>query len=52
MAIFHELDDDLQKASSLAHEALKRDSLELINSYKDEIDTRILNQKELIKQVR
>ena len=52
MAIFHELDDDLQKASSLANEALKRDTLELIRSYKEEIDTRILNQKELIKQVR
>lgn len=52
MAIFHELDDDLQRASVLADEALKRDTLELIRSYKEEIDTRIMNQKELFKQVR
>lgn len=52
MAIFHELDDDLQRASALADEALKRDTLELIRSYKEEIDTRIMNQKELFKQVR
>lgn len=52
MAIYHELDDDLQRASFLANEALNRDTLELIRSYKEEMDTRILNQKELIKQVR
>ena len=52
MAIFHELEDHLALSSNLANEALERDSLELIRSYKEEIDTRILNQKELLKQVR
>ncbi len=52
MAIFHELDDQLDSASRLVDEALKRDTLELIRNYKEEIDTRILNQKELLEQVR
>ncbi len=52
MAIFHELDDQLDSACYLVNEALKRDTLDLIRTYKEEIDTRILNQRELIKQVR
>ena len=52
MAIFHELDDQLDSAGYLVNEALKRDTLDLIRTYKEEIDTRILNQRELIKQVR
>lgn len=52
MAIFHELEDQLSLASNLVNEALERDTLELIISYKEEIDTRILNQKELQMQVR
>ena len=52
MAVFHELEDQLGFASKLVNEALERDTLELIINYKEEIDTRILNQKELLKQVR
>ena len=52
MAIFHELEDQLDLASRLVDEALQKDTLELIRSYKEEIDTRLLNQKELYKQVR
>ena len=52
MAIFNELDDQLDSAGYLINEALKRDTLELIRNYKEEIDTRILNQKELFEQVR
>lgn len=52
MAIFKELDDQLDSAGYLVNEALKRDTLELIRNYKEEIDTRILNQKELFEQVR
>ncbi|MDX2431590.1 MAG: DUF6340 family protein [Bacteroides sp.] len=52
MAIFNELDDKLDSAAYLVNEALKRDTLELIRNYKEEIDTRILNQKELFEQVR
>jgi len=52
MAIFHELEDHLDSANLLVNEALKRDTLELIRAYKEEIDTRILNRKELYKQVR
>jgi len=52
MAIFHELDDQLDSAGLLVNEALKRDTLDLIRIYKEEIDTRILNQGELLKQVR
>lgn len=52
MAIYHELEDQLQEASRFANEAYKRDTLELIRSYKEEIDTRLMNQEELYKQVR
>ncbi len=52
MAVSHELEDQLDSASRLANEALQKDTLDLIRSYKEEIDTRLLNQKELIKQVR
>lgn len=52
MAIFHELEDQLQEASRLANEAFRKDTIELIRSYKEEIDTRLMNQKELNKQVR
>jgi len=52
MAVSHELEDQLDLASILVDEALQRDTIELIRSYKQEIDTRLLNQKELYKQVR
>lgn len=52
MAVSHELDDQLDLASRLVDEALQKDTLDLIRSYKEEIDTRLLNQKELYKQVR
>ncbi len=52
MAVFYELEDQLDSASRLVDEALKLDTLDLIRSYKEEIDTRILNRGELFKQVR
>jgi len=52
MAIFNELEDKLDTASLLVDKALQYDSLEMISSYKEEIDTRILNRRELYKQVR
>lgn len=51
MAVFHELEDDLDSASLLINNALNYDTLEVLRMYKDELDTRILNREEVLKQV-
>ena len=52
MAIYHELEDNLDSASILVNMALELDTLETIRVYKEELDTRVLNKQELIEQVR
>ena len=52
MAVYHELEDQLDQANELIEEALSLDTLEMISSYKEEMETRVLNQRELYKQVR
>ncbi len=52
MAVYHELEDHLDQANALIEEALRHDTIEMISSYKEEIETRIMNRRELYKQVR
>ena len=52
MAIFHELEDNLDSANLLVTSALEYDTLEAVKAYKEELDMRILNRNELYKQVR
>ncbi len=52
MAIYYELEDNLDSASLMINMALKYDSLEAIKFYKEELDIRILNRNEIIKQIR
>jgi hypothetical protein len=51
MAIFYELEDKLDSASLMVNMALIYDSLELVQSYKEELDIRVINQKEVLDQV-
>lgn len=52
MAVYHELEDHLDQANELLEKALSLDSLDMIVSYEDEMETRQLNKRELYKQVR
>ena len=52
MAVYHELDDDLDTANLMLNRSLAHDSLEVVEGYLEELETRILNRKEVIKQVR
>ena len=52
MALYYELEDNLDSASLLINMALENDTLEMIRLYKEELDTRILNRNELLNQVR
>lgn len=52
MAVYFELEDNLDSARSLVDMAVRYDSLELIMDYAEELDTRIENKKELYKQVK
>ncbi len=52
MAIFYELEDDLDSASVLVERALAYDTLEVIKNYREELDIRLMNRREVLKQVR
>jgi len=52
MAVYFELEDNLDSAKALADMAIRYDSLELVMDYADELELRIENKKELYKQVR
>jgi len=52
MALYYELEDNLDSASLLINMALGHDTLDMIRLYKEELDTRILNRNELLNQVR
>jgi len=51
MAVYHELEDDLDSASQLIDRALQYDTLELVKSYREELDVRLMNREEVIDQV-
>ena len=52
MAVYQELEDSLDSASILLDMALAHDSLDMDTLYREELDVRILNRKDIIKQVR
>jgi len=51
MAIFYELEDNLDSASHMVNMALVYDSLAMVEDYREELEIRVLNQKEVIDQV-
>ena len=51
MAIYYELEDNLDSASYMLNSALAFDSLDVVKNYREELDIRILNQTEVIDQV-
>lgn len=51
MAIFYELEDNLDSASYMVNMSLVYDSLAVVANYREELEIRILNQKEVIDQV-
>jgi hypothetical protein len=52
MAVYYELEDQLDSASLLVNRSLEFDTLQVVRSYKEELDTRIMNRNELLNQVR
>jgi len=52
MAVYYELEDQLDSAQYMLDLALEHDSLDEIQSYRDEIEVRLLNRKDIEKQVR
>lgn len=52
MAVYFELEDKLDSASFMLNLALEHDTLEIDTLYRDELDVRILNRKDIIRQVR
>jgi len=52
MAVYYELEDNLDTASILVNQALEYDSLEIVRFYREELDTRLENRKEVINQVK
>ncbi|MEN8228619.1 MAG: DUF6340 family protein [Bacteroidota bacterium] len=52
LAIYYELEDNLDSASLLLDRALMLDTLEVVRLYREELDIRILNRNEVLQQVR
>jgi hypothetical protein len=52
LAIYYELEDNLDSASVLVDSALAFDSLEVVQSYREELDVRLLNRAEILEQVK
>ena len=52
LAIYYELEDQLDSASILVDKALGFDSLDVVQLYREELDVRLLNRKEILKQVK
>ncbi len=52
MAVFYELEDQLDSASYLVDQALSSYSFKLIQSYKKELDLRLQSKSKIIKQVK
>jgi hypothetical protein len=52
LAIYYELEDQLDSSSILVDQALALDTLEVVRSYREELDVRLLNRAEILEQVR
>ncbi len=52
MAVYYELEDQLDSARIMLDLALEHDSLDEIQSYREEIEVRVLNRKDIDKQIR
>jgi len=52
MAVYYELEDQLDSASIMVDRALAYDSREVLRNYREELDIRLLNKKEVINQVK
>jgi hypothetical protein len=52
MAVYYELEDNLDSASMMLDLSLEHDTLEADTLYREELDVRILNRKDIVKQVR
>lgn len=52
MAIYYELEDNLDSANLLLDRALSYDTLEVVRFYKEDLDIRILNREEVLRQLR
>jgi hypothetical protein len=50
LAIYYELEDNLDSASILVDRALGFDSLEVVQFYREELDVRLLNRAEILEQ--
>ena len=51
LAIFYELEDQLDSASIMVDRSLGLQELELVRAYREELDVRLLNRTEIQKQV-
>ncbi len=51
LAVYYELEDKLDSASRMLDLALEQDSLDQAVLYRDELDVRLLNRKDIVKQV-
>ncbi len=51
MAVYLELEDNLDSASIMLDLSLEHDTLEMDRSYREELDVRILNRKDIEKQL-
>ncbi|RPI41301.1 MAG: hypothetical protein EHM46_06600 [Bacteroidetes bacterium] len=51
MAVYYELEDHLDSASLLINRSLELDSLEITSDYREEMDVRLMNRREVIQQV-
>ncbi len=52
MAVYFELEDELDSASLMLNLALEHDSLETLKLYREDLDVRLLNRKDIERQVR
>ena len=52
MAIYYELEDQLDSASIMLDRALVLDSVDVVESYREELEVRMLNRKEIYEQVK
>lgn len=51
MAVYYELEDNLDSASMMLDFSLELDSLEVDTAYREELNVRILNRNDIMKQV-
>ena len=51
LAIYYEIEDQLDSASAMVNMALEFDSLEVLKYYREELDVRLLNRTDIEKQV-